>query len=181
MSQKNDVNTAFELLLEEIENVVEELNKEAEKTIKLREYDKVKALVEDATKITNFREKVKVLQKEWQTLFSKKASKIRINKKEGLKKLKKGLRTPEDAFRLPILESLKELGGKAEVRVVLDKVYEKMKHILNEYDMQKLSTGGIRWQNTAQWARQSMVNEGLLKSDSEHGIWEISEKGLKFL
>lgn len=46
--------------------------------------------------------------------------------------------------------------------------------------MQKLSSGVIRFQNIAQWARQSMVNEGLLKSDSEHRIWEISEKVLKF-
>ncbi|MCX8034274.1 MAG: winged helix-turn-helix domain-containing protein, partial [Thermodesulfovibrio sp.] len=164
MPEQNEVNIAFELLLEEIENVIEELNKEAEETFKSRDYEKVKSLIEDATKITDFREKIRILQKEWQTLFAPKAPKIKkIRKDEKSKKLKRGLRTPEDAFRIPILESLAELGGKAEVRTVLNEVYKKMKHILNEYDRQQLPSGtGIRWQNTAQWARNTMVQEGLL-------------------
>ena len=38
----------------------------------------------------------------------------------------------------------------------------------------------IRWRNTAQWTRNTMVNEGLLAKDSPWGIWEITEKGRKF-
>jgi len=34
-----------------------------------------------------------------------------------------------------------------------------------------------RWRNTAQWARHSMVKEGLLKADSPRGIWEITDAG----
>lgn len=37
MPEQNEVNIAFELLLEEIENVIEELNKEAEETFKSRD------------------------------------------------------------------------------------------------------------------------------------------------
>lgn len=95
--------------------------------------------------------------------------------------MKRGLRTPEDAFKIPILESLIELGGKAEIKTILNRVYQKMKHILNEYDRQPLPSGtGIRWQNTAQWARNSMVNEGLLSSTSPKGIWEITERGKEY-
>src|SRR3989338_5736332 len=42
-------------------------------------------------------------------------------------KLPKGLKTPEDAFRRPILESLYELGGRASVSDVLEIVEKKMK------------------------------------------------------
>lgn len=182
MPEQNEVNIAFELLLEEIENVIEELNKEAEEIFKSRNYERVKALIEDATKITEFREKIRNLQREWQTLFASKTPKLRKPKKETSQRLKKGLRTPEDTFRLPILESLIELGGKAEIRTVLNEVYKKMKHILNEYDRQPLPSGtGIRWQNTAQWARNTMVREGLLHSESERGVWEITEKGIEYL
>lgn len=182
MTEQNEVNIAFELLLEEIENVIEELNREAEETLKSRDYEKVKILIEDATKITEFREKIRSLQREWQTLFASKTPKPRKTRKETSQRLKRGLRTPEDAFRLPILESLIEMGGKAEVRAVLNKVYEKMKHILNKYDRQPLSSGtGIRWQNTAQWARNTMVREGLLSPESERGVWEITEKGREYL
>lgn len=92
------------------------------------------------------------------------------------------MRTPEEAYGLPILESLIELSGRAEVKAVLNKVYEKMKHILNEYDKQPLPLGtGIRWQNTAQWARNTMIRERLFHSESERGIWEITEKGREYL
>jgi Mrr N-terminal domain len=38
-----------------------------------------------------------------------------------------------------------------------------------------------RWKNAAQWARNSMVKEGLLRSNSPRGIWESSEAGTRFL
>ena len=38
-----------------------------------------------------------------------------------------------------------------------------------------------RWRNAAQWARQSMIYDGYLKSDSPRGVWEVSDKGREFL
>ncbi len=96
---------------------------------------------------------------------------------------KKGLRTSEDAFRRPILEALVEWGGRAEMSKVLDLVEKKMEGILNDFDRQPLRSDPniIRWRNTAQWCRNTMAREGLLKSDSPRGIWEISERGRKAL
>ena len=37
------------------------------------------------------------------------------------------------------------------------------------------------WKNEVRWERQNMVNEGLLKSDSHRGEWEITDKGRKYL
>lgn len=40
----------------------------------------------------------------------------------------------------------------------------------------------IRWRNTAEWARNHMVNQaGLMKKGSKRGSWEISTKGRKWL
>lgn len=94
----------------------------------------------------------------------------------------KGERTLRQAFRIPILEALMELGGKGETDEILKKVEIKMRDILKPVDYEKLSSGiMIRWQNTAQWERYVMVQDGLLRSDSPRGIWEITEEGKSFL
>ncbi len=99
-------------------------------------------------------------------------------------KLPMGLRTPREAYLRPILEAVLELGGSAHVAEVLKVVEQKMKPLLNDVDYQKLSSGGsIRWENTANWARYYLVQEGLLASDSEsgRGVWRITEQGKKWL
>jgi restriction endonuclease Mrr len=57
-----------------------------------------------------------------------------------------------------------------------------MKGILNKYDYEPLPSNPTqkRWENSVQWARNTMVNEGLLSSDSPRGIWEITQKGRDF-
>jgi len=178
---KNEVNVAFEILLEEIEEVFNILSKEGEDAFKSYDFDKAKRLIENGEKLKTFREKVKTLQKEWQSIFSEKIS-TQIKRKQVKSKLKKGLRTPEEKFVIPILESLIELGGSAKMKDVLELVHKKMKDILNEYDYKTLPSdpNQKRWENTAQWARNSMVNEGLLSPDSPRGIWEITKKGIAF-
>jgi hypothetical protein len=94
------------------------------------------------------------------------------------RKLRRGLKTPQEAYRQPILEAVYELGGSASVGDVLKIVKNKMKPVLNDIDYQKLPSGvDFRWRNTAMWERFSLVNEGLLKSGSLDGIWELSNKG----
>jgi hypothetical protein len=97
--------------------------------------------------------------------------------------LEDGLRTPNDAFRIPILEALVELGGSGKVREVLSIVEQKMADQLNVYDYQPIPsiTNVLRWDNNAQWTRQKLVDEGYMLSDSPRGIWEISEAGRDLL
>lgn len=176
MPNKNEVGMAFEILLEEVESVVDSFNQDAEMAFKNRDYQKAKALIEDATILADFREKIKTLQKEWQRLFASKIPKTKIV----YKKLKKGLRTPEDEYRIPILESIQELGGKAPMREVLSKVYEKMKNKLNDYDLSPLPSNPEqkRWENGVQWCRNTLVREGLLSPESPKGTWEITAIGM---
>jgi hypothetical protein len=179
--KKSEVNEAFEILLEEIELVFDMTSKEGEAGFKSQDFHKVKELAEKGEKLKSFREKVKALQKEWQTIFSEEIS-TEVNKRQVKNKLKRGLRTPEEKFVIPILESLIELGGKAEMKDVLKRLQDKMKGVLNEYDYKQLPSNSKqrRWENTAQWARNTMVNEGLLSADSPRGIWEITKKGRDF-
>lgn len=182
--EKNEVNEAFEILLEEIEAVANALNEEGAQALRAGDYEKAKSAIEEATRLAEFREKVKGLQKEWVGLF---ASEPRARKGKGRRKsrarLPRGLRTPEDAFRRPILETLVELGGSAPIGEVLNRVEQKMKGALNQYDYEPLPSDSRspRWRNTAQWCRNTLVREGLMKSDSPYGVWEISDEGRRWL
>jgi restriction system protein len=163
---KNEVYDAFEILLEEIEIVIDYLKNEGASAFQKGGYEKVEEIRQKAAAIEKFRDKVKEFQNEWQTNFSTSLS--NTTKKRRVKsKLKKGLRTHEEEFRIPILESIVELGGSASISKVLDLVEKKMKNHLNEYDYQMLpSNTTIRWKNTAQWCRNTMVQEGLLPTSS---------------
>lgn len=179
---KNEVNIAFEILLEEIEEVFNILSKEGEEAFKNKDFDNARILIEYGEKLKVFRKKVKDLQDEWQNIFEKAVAR-KVNEEEVKKRLERGLKTPEKEFIKPILQALVEHGGKAKMQEVLKRVYAIMKNKLNKYDMQPLPSNPSqkRWENAVQWARNTMVTEGLLSSDSPRGIWEITEKGRSFL
>jgi DNA polymerase/3'-5' exonuclease PolX len=82
--RKNEVNVAFEILFEEIEEMFNILSKEGEEAFKLQDFDKAKQSIENGERLKSFREKVKTLQKEWQTIFRRKN--ISSNKKKNGKK-----------------------------------------------------------------------------------------------
>ncbi|RMH21474.1 MAG: hypothetical protein D6698_02745, partial [Gammaproteobacteria bacterium] len=178
--ETNEVNAAFEILLEEIEAVADALNESGAEAFRAGDYEGARQAIEEATRLAEFREKVKALQREWTSLYAKG---VKPSKHEGKRRAKgrlpRGLRTPEDAFRRPILETLVELGGSASIGEVLERVEAKMKGVLNAYDREPLPSDprSVRWRNTAQWCRNTMVREGLMKSDSPYGIWEITEAG----
>ena len=180
---RNEVHIAFEILLEEIEQVANSINDAGAEAFQKGAYDGARRTIEIATRLAEFRERVKALQNEWRNVFTGYAPERKMRRRERPERLKRGLRTSEDAFRKLILEALVELEGRAEMSKVLDLVEKKMQGILNDYDYQSLPSDPktIRWRNTAQWCRNTMVREGLLKSDSPRGIWEISERGRKSL
>jgi restriction system protein len=98
-------------------------------------------------------------------------------------RIRKGLRTPEAAFFRPILQALSDLGGSAKRSDIFNVLEQSMRDILKPIDYQTLSSEAeqLRWQNSAQWARNLMVKEGLLQLDSPVGFWEITEKGRAWL
>lgn len=81
------------------------------------------------------------------------------------------------------MRTLISLNDLATIGDVLDQVYERVKDQLADVDLESLPSKPtqIRWRNTAQWARNSLVKEGLMRDDSRRGIWEISDAGRRFL
>lgn len=177
---------AFEILLEEIETEIDIINGLGAKAFEKGDYESAREILERAGQTTAFRDKVAALRKEWQalsTVVTNKESEELINvERRNMGRLQRGLRTPEGAYYQPILRALTEFGGSAKINDVLKRVEEIIRSALKRVDYEPLASdpGNPRWRNTAQWARNSMVQEGLLKSNSPRGIWEISEKGSEF-
>jgi len=181
-----NVSSAFEMLLEEVEAEIDFVNGVGSKAFESRDYERAKEALERSGIVTAFRDKVAALRKEWQEMA---AAADRVEDEEtrdqrsNLGKLRKGQRTPTESYYLPILSVLHEMGGSGKVAEVLDRVGKLMKATLKDVDYQPLASNpdNLRWRNAAQWARNSMIGEGLLKPDSPRGVWGIAEKGRAML
>jgi restriction system protein len=182
------VTTTFETLLEAVESQVSNLNQTGSAAFQKREYQKAKDLADQAEKLTAFRNKVLSLSSDWEslkgTVVSAQAEPSDKSERKFLGKLRKGMRTPETLFYRPILEVLTDVGGGGEMNTVLAKLYPKLADSLKPVDLEPLPSGpktNLRWRNTAQWARNTLKEQGYLKSDSPHGLWEITDAGRKWL
>lgn len=108
-----DVDTAFEILLEEVEAAISAFSGEAKQFIDTGEYEKGSHILEKVKSLNKLRKKIQALQKEWSMLLNRKLRPSSKRRRKDKARLPRGLRTPESAFRRPILEALVELGGQA--------------------------------------------------------------------
>jgi hypothetical protein len=82
-------------------------------------------------------------------------------------------------YEIPILEILRDNGGRAPTREVIDALGERLNGRLTDADQDRLSSGEIRWRNRAQFVRLNLIERGDMAQGSPRGVWEISEQGLK--
>jgi len=178
-----EVVPAFDMLLEELDAIIPELNKQGAQLMQEKKYDQARQIIAKAEAVIAFQAKVSALREEWLKMAvpatKKQEKKGKPVSRKMTKMLKKGLRTPNDAFFLPILQALVQLGGSGRVQSVLEVVEEIMGDQLNKYDYQSIPSNPkiLRWRNNAQWARLKLVQEGLLADDSPRGTWKITEAG----
>jgi len=164
-------------IADEFEKIISDFNKEIEVLIRQRDYDRAEKFISIVKRLEGLKIKtLKILSSEYIS------TDIQENKKQIEGNSLNTSITPMETYYLPLLETLYELGGRGKTREVIERVGEKMRDILTPYDYEYLPSGGsIRWENRVQWARLKLVHKGLLKRDSPKGIWELSEKGYKYM
>jgi restriction system protein len=72
---------------------------------------------------------------------------------------RQGTKLPQKAFRMPLLETVYELGGSAPTKQVHEIMAKKMAPQLSEADYALVSTGDERWWNAVCWERNDLVKE----------------------
>ena len=182
--EQTNVLTAFEMLLEEVETEIEFVNGAGARAFADGDYAQVDAMRTLAQRLADFRSRAGDLRRDWRALAAEfepavDQDQAAQSERRNFGRLKRGTRTPEESFRLPILRALAELGGAGKTAEVLAVVEQAMRPQLKEVDYEHLSSNPNiqRWYNTAQWARDALVKEGLMQADSPRGVWEISAAG----
>lgn len=181
------VQDAIEILTGEVQDACDSAYSAVKLAADEHDVAGIKCAVEKAELLEGFAERVSDLLKDWERAFDKMPEVL--DEQAGTEadgaprrfygRLTKGLRTREEAFYVPILQSLVARGGSATVGEVTADVEKEIGHMLNEFDRQPLKSSGHapRWKNAVQWARYELVRKGLMRRSNAHGVWEISESG----
>lgn len=83
-------------------------------------------------------------------------------------------RTDKMVLREHIAQALKNMGGRARVPEVIQELGRQLQGKLLDGDLERReSTGELVWVNNAKWERYSMTRDGILRSDSPRGYWEL--------
>jgi hypothetical protein len=90
-------------------------------------------------------------------------------------------RYSQKEIRVLLLETPYALGGDASTQQVQASIKRVLTPVLTDDDCEVASNGNPRWWNAVCTVRSDLSMEGLLRSDSKHGIWELSEQGREFI
>jgi len=87
--------------------------------------------------------------------------------------------TTQKIYEQHLLKVLRqEFKGRGYKTEVTNSTLASMKDILTSIDFQPLPTGQIRAENTVAWARNALKDQGLIRSDSPRGVWELTDKAM---
>jgi len=168
----------------QIQDRMEDLQEDSKQLIDQGQFDKVPTLMQQAQALKDLLTDLDAWAKRFATLVAPITDDGDTDGggDEESSRLRKGLKTPQSAYRVPILRALVTLGGEADMDVVLERVQALMGDQLNAHDLDTFADGKtIRRRNTTQWARNTLRKEGLIRDDTPRGIWGINEAGRKWL
>jgi len=176
MNETVNTTGAFEQLIDHLDDTLEAMQSHAHARIDQGAFDTAQQVLKQAQSVKSLRDDLEAMSDRYaETIAS-------VQGIKGTVKLPKGLKTRQQAYRVPILKALVALGGQAKIGQVLDRVFAEMQSRLNSYDLANLPQSDTpRWRNTAQWARNSLREDGMIRGDTPRGIWAISEKGRKWV
>ena len=201
---QTDLSSAFEALLKAVEAEISSSHRAMGEAFEASEYVKAKEFWKRAAFLSDFRDRLVGMFKEWESLTvvepAEKKAEVKLEapaKAQPAPKVKAAppkakrrrgrarttLRTPDKAYFIPILKVLDEMGGSATTKELRPRLEKIMKPILNEADYAPSSSNPQHpvWWDRARWARLELARSGLVKKDSPQGVWEISRKGKIYL
>lgn len=79
-------------------------------------------------------------------------------------------------IELPLLRALRQLGGRARPRDVYAVLEQHFVELTEADKAERLESGGSRWENRVQFARQNLVVQALI-DPAERGIWKLTAEG----
>lgn len=175
--------TTFVELLREIDNTIEAVNQAGANLIWSGEYDQTEDVLEMAKKLKSVQHELNRIYTEVNSLELPGRTATNSKKKKPGKRVRKGKRAPQELYKVPLLQSLVELGGSGSPREVEELAYPKLEPVLTDYDYTPLASFGNkpRWLHRLGWTRYVLVQAGHLSAESPRGVWEITPAGRDWL
>ena len=149
---------AFDLLHQQLDNSLGDVQEQIALAARQGAFDQADQYIKRARELTGLRKDLNEIEKRFGQLVEVETEEWpEPGQPPDARKFRKGLKTPQEEYRVPILQALVELGGRSELHPVLDRVYKLMKGRLNDYDHTVLPSDDAtpRWRNTAQGARHA--------------------------
>lgn len=189
-----NVGAAFDILLESIHEEIQYINRLITESAARSEYEYIQALSSHASSVKDYQKEVEAMRDRWEQGFAqipdvpqsvgqtverpRELARSR-QKRRDFGRLSDGSHTPPAEFMVPILEVLHEAGGRGRARDLMHAVHEKVSGRLKQVDYEGTTTqpDRPRWQNTAYYARQRLIKDGLVNGNSPVGEWELTERG----
>jgi len=180
-----ETNEAFQIIIRELKSALDAAREQGERAFKERRYAEAQKNASSAEQLEKDLQALTTSYEHWRGRQSRPRAVARIVEQPvavHTARALRGARTPEAEFRLPILQALVNMGGSGIVRNVLDQVGKLMEGRFTPVDFEVIETANeVRWRNTAKWERSRMVRQGLLRSDSPIGTWEITDEGRRIV
>jgi hypothetical protein len=182
----DDISSAFEILLEELETEIGVVYNMGGKAFANRDFSIVDKVRKRLAGLEHFRDQTATLRADWGKFLNSAERDVdeKISgRRRNFGRLRRGERTPQKEYFLPILRSLVEIGGAGKVSAIMEIVGKQIEGILKDVDLQPIpgKPSVPRWRSTALWARRALIKEGLIKPHSPKNTWEITEAGREFV
>lgn len=192
-----EVQTAFEILTEELDALIPELNKKSSELMIEQSYYEARKIIDKAETLVSFRQKVVDLREEWLSLEAMLSTDEPLNSDIAERKIKSvrekqmsfleskesdmlvaGINDSNESFQKPILEAILHLGGSATFDELIQSLESKVGIQLSAYDREVLEYDGktIRWVNGINKSKSTLRSKGYL-ADSSYWIWKLSPLG----
>lgn len=111
----------------------------------------------------------------------RKTAKTREDHIPGSERAQKGVVLPRSEYQIAVRQVLRQMGGQGKKREVIDRVYEILGPRLGPADRGPAgqTSDQPKWMNRTAWARQDLVDQGLIRIGSPVGIWQLTEAGMR--
>jgi len=188
--ERDHVAELFNAIIEDLEKFLPVLNQNGAQLIEDQKYEEAKNVITNAEMVVFLQKKLIDLKEEWlrlnlppfDTMPSSELEQQGVLQ-ETIRQFRSQPHTVSKDFRLPILQALVNLGGRAKRKMVFEELEKIIGDRLSENDWEVLPSkkSMTRWQTIAQNARNGLLDDEYISVIPEKGIWIITESGRALL
>jgi len=74
-----------------------------------------------------------------------------------------------------LIDVLQRFSGSASKKAIEAEIERRLQNEFNPADLEKVGEGIPRWKKNVQWIRFDLVERGIMRKDSQRGVWELNE------